>query len=193
MIYGARSSEHEISCVSAGSILRNLDPERFEAVAIGITLDGTWVLTHADPETLTIRGGDLPSVTAASGEELVVEDALASVDVVFPVLHGPYGEDGTIQGLLELAGVPYVGAGVLASAVAMDKEFTKKLLAAEGLPIGAHAVVQPRHGSLTADDNHAKAAEEVADIVIVLCRLMTRTGRNLGEEVARKMAINRAR
>jgi D-alanine-D-alanine ligase len=152
VIYGGRSSEHEISCVSAGSILRNLDPERFEAVAIGITLDGTWVLTHADPETLTIRGGDLPSVTAASGEELVVEDALASVDVVFPVLHGPYGEDGTIQGLLELAGVPYVGAGVLASAVAMDKEFTKKLLAAEGLPIGAYAVVQPRHGSLTADD-----------------------------------------
>ncbi|HZQ32810.1 MAG TPA: D-alanine--D-alanine ligase A, partial [Mycobacterium sp.] len=149
VIYGGRSNEHAISCVSAGSILRNLDPERFEAVPIGITREGTWVLTGADPDTLAITAGRLPQVTAAAGTELTlpadpqrhgelislgggIGRALASVDVVFPVLHGPYGEDGTIQGLLELAGVPYVGAGVLASAAGMDKEFTKKLLAAEG-------------------------------------------------------------
>ncbi len=169
VIYGGRSSEHAISCVSAGSILRNLDPERFEVVAVGITPDGTWMLTDADPDALAISDGRLPEVTASTGTELALpadprrsgellslgQDAgqvLGSVDVVFPVLHGPYGEDGTIQGLLELAGVPYVGAGVLASAAGMDKEFTKKLLAAEGLPIGDHVVLRPRQDTLSLDD-----------------------------------------
>ncbi len=169
VIYGGRSNEHAISCVSAGSILRHLDPTRFETVPIGITRQGAWVLTDADPDSLAIRGGELPQVTASSGAELALPadpqrrgeliplgrglgKALASVDVVFPVLHGPYGEDGTIQGLLELAGVPYVGAGVLASAAGMDKEFTKKLLSAEGLPTGDHAVLRPRQTSLTDED-----------------------------------------
>jgi D-alanine-D-alanine ligase len=169
VIYGGRSNEHPISCVSAGSILRNLDPARFDAIAIGITREGTWVLTDADPNTLAITGGQLPQVSASSGTELALAtdpqrhgelislsgglgQALASVDVVFPVLHGPYGEDGTIQGLLEVAGVPYVGAGVLASAAGMDKEFTKKLLAAEGLPIGDYAVLQPRESMLSQQD-----------------------------------------
>ena len=163
MVYGGRSNEHAISCVSAGSILRNLDPQRYDVVAIGITAEGAWVLTDADPDALTIRGGRLPRVTASSGTELALPadprrhgevvslgrhpgQVLTAVDVVFPVLHGPCGEDGTIQGLLELAGVPYVGAGVLASAAGMDKEFTKKLLAADGLPIGDHVVLRPpRH------------------------------------------------
>jgi len=153
VVYGGRSSEHAISCVSAGSILRNLDPERFEVVAVGISPEGSWMLTDARPETLAITDGHLPQVSGASGTALALPadprrggqlialdkgpgELLAAVDVVFPVLHGPYGEDGTVQGLLELAGVPYVGAGVLASAAGMDKEFTKKLLAAEGLPIG---------------------------------------------------------
>ena len=165
VVYGGRSSEHAISCVSAGSILRNLDPRRFEVVAVGITPEGAWMLTDAQPDTLAIADGRLPEVTAASGTELALAadpgrggqllslgqgagDLLATVDVVFPVLHGPYGEDGTIQGLLELAGVPYVGAGVLASAVGMDKEFTKKLLGAAGLPIGDHEVLRPRQGTL---------------------------------------------
>jgi D-alanine-D-alanine ligase len=152
VIYGGRSNEHAISCVSAGSILRNLDPARFETVAIGITRAGEWMLTGADPDSLAIKGGQLPEVTATSGAKLAIGEALKSVDVVFPVLHGPYGEDGTIQGLLELAGVPYVGAGVLASAAAMDKEFTKKLLAAEGLPIGDYAVLHPRESSLSPPD-----------------------------------------
>jgi D-alanine-D-alanine ligase len=169
VVYGGRSDEHAISCVSAGSILRHLDPQRFDAVPIGITQAGTWVLTDADPDRLAIEAGRLPQVNASSGAELALAadpqrhgelislgrslgEALASVDVVFPVLHGPYGEDGTIQGLLELAGVPYVGAGVFASAAGMDKEFTKKLLAAEGLPIGDHAVLRPRQTSLAKHD-----------------------------------------
>ena len=122
------------------------------------------MLTDADPDTLAIADGRLPEVSGASGTALALPadpgrggraavararaagELLAAVDVVFPVLHGPYGEDGTIQGLLELAGVPYVGAGVLASAAGMDKEFTKKLLVAEGLPIGDHVVLRPQPG-----------------------------------------------
>ena len=160
VVFGGRSNEHAISCVSAGSILRNLDSQRFDVVAVGITPEGSWVLTDGDPDALAITDRRLPEVSSASGTELALPadpqrggqlvslqpgatEVLTSVDVVFPVLHGPYGEDGTIQGLLELAGVPYVGAGVLASAAGMDKEFTKKLLIAEGLPVGAHAVLRP--------------------------------------------------
>ena len=169
VVYGGRSSEHAISCVSAGSILRNLDPERFEVVAVGITPEGAWMLTDADPDSLAIADGRLPQVTGSPGQELALAadpgrrgellsvgrgapEVLEAVDVVFPVLHGPYGEDGTIQGLLELAGVPYVGAGVLASASGMDKEFTKKLLAAEGLPIGDQVVLRPRQGTLDLEE-----------------------------------------
>lgn len=169
VVFGGRSNEHAISCVSAGSILRNLDPQRFEVVAVGITPEGSWVLTDGDPDALAISDRRLPEVTADSGTELALpadprrggqlvslapgaSDVLASVDVVFPVLHGPYGEDGTIQGLLEMAGVPYVGAGVLASAAGMDKEFTKKLLVAEGLPVGPHAVLRPPRSDLDLEE-----------------------------------------
>ncbi|MGE0215906.1 D-alanine--D-alanine ligase family protein [Mycolicibacterium sp.] len=169
VVYGGRSSEHAISCVSAGSILRNLDPERFDLVAVGISPQGSWLLTDGRPETLAITDGRLPGVGEASGTQLALPadparrgqllslgegagDMLAAVDVVFPVLHGPYGEDGTIQGLLELAGVPYVGAGVLASAAGMDKEFTKKLLAADGLPIGEQVVLRPQRATLSLQD-----------------------------------------
>lgn len=145
VVYGGRSPEHAISCVSAGSILRNLDPRRFEAVAVGITADGCWLRTDADPDELVISDGRLPGVHGRTDTPLAqAADILASVDVVFPILHGPYGEDGTIQGLLELAGLPYVGAGVLASAAGMDKEFAKKLMAADGLPIGDYTVLRPR-------------------------------------------------
>jgi D-alanine-D-alanine ligase len=169
VVYGGRSSEHAISCVSAGSILRNLDPERFDVVAVGISPEGSWMLTDGRPDTLAITDGQLPQVSDASGTALALPadprrggqlisldkgpgELLAAVDVVFPVLHGPYGEDGTIQGLLELAGVPYVGAGVLASAAGMDKEFTKKLLAAEGLPIGDQVVLRAQDGTLELED-----------------------------------------
>lgn len=157
VIYGGRSSEHGISVVSAGSVISALDPARYEVIPIGITPAGGWVLTEGDSATMRIEGGHVPAVEGGTAVVLpgdptakglvTVEpgngvQALESVDVVFPVLHGRFGEDGTIQGLLEMAGVPYVGAGVFASAAAMDKEFTKKLLAAEGLAVGAYRVVR---------------------------------------------------
>lgn len=165
VVFGGRSSEHAISCVSAGSVLTHLDRERFEVVPVGIARDGAWVLGTDDPGELVIRGRELPRVDGSGtalalpgdptrGGLVVLEpgragELLGAVDVVFPVLHGPHGEDGTIQGLLEMAGVPYVGAGVLASAAGMDKEFTKKLLAAEGLPGGRLVVLRPGTATLT--------------------------------------------
>jgi len=165
VIFGGRSTEHAISCVSAGSILACLDRDRYDVVAIGIAPDGRWVLAPDDPSRLALAGRTLPSVDATgtavallgdpTSSGLMVLDPtagpaqLAAVDVVFPVLHGPFGEDGTIQGLLELAGVPYVGSGVLASAAAMDKEYMKALFAARGLAVGSYAVVR-REQSLAA-------------------------------------------
>jgi D-alanine-D-alanine ligase len=158
VVFGGRSTEHAISCVSAGSVLAALDPDAYEVIPVGITPKGAWVLPATDPEGSLVAGRELPAVDAGTsvvlpgdptaGGLVVVEPSVGAsvlhgVDVVFPVLHGPYGEDGTIQGLLELAGVPYVGSGVLGSAVAMDKEFAKKLLRAEGLPVGPYAVVRP--------------------------------------------------
>jgi D-alanine-D-alanine ligase len=159
VVFGGRSTEHAISAVSAGSILGALDPDEYEVVPIGITRSGQWVLTSGDPAQLAIADRRLPEITAADGTAvvlpadptergLVVLDpsegprVLSEVDVVFPALHGKYGEDGTIQGLLEMAGIPYVGANVFASAAAMDKEFTKKLAAAEGIPVGPYAVLR---------------------------------------------------
>jgi D-alanine-D-alanine ligase len=145
VVFGGRSTEHAISCMSAGSVLSELDRDRFDVVPVGITVDGAWVLTSAAPAA--ISAGE-PATELSVSSDLVatppdrVGDVLGGIDVVFPVLHGAYGEDGTIQGLLELAGIPYAGAGVLASAAAMDKEFGKKLMAAEGLPIGPYAVLR---------------------------------------------------
>jgi D-alanine-D-alanine ligase len=157
VVYGGRSSEHGVSVVSAAGVLGALDPARYDVVPIGITPAGAWVLTDADPRALQISGRTLPEVEKGAAVVLagdptsaglvVLEpgagvQVLESVDVVFPVLHGRFGEDGTIQGLFEMAGVPYVGPGVFASAAAMDKEFTKKLLRAEGLPVGSYEVVR---------------------------------------------------
>jgi D-alanine-D-alanine ligase len=152
VVFGGRSSEHAISCVTAGSVLEAIDRTAYEVVPIGIATDGRWVLESGDPERLRIEGPDrLPSVdvdgaTVAlerveKGTDLVVTEpsepprTLGEVDVVFPLLHGPFGEDGTIQGMLEMAGVRYVGAGVLASAVSMDKAYMKVVLTAAGLPV----------------------------------------------------------
>jgi D-alanine-D-alanine ligase len=151
LVFGGRSTEHAISCVSAGSVLAALDPEEFDVVPVGITREGRWVLTSGD-QPLALAGRrlpELPAETSAEASEVVTvleptdgPTALSGVDLVFPVLHGVYGEDGTIQGLLEMAGIPYVGANVFASAAAMDKEFTKKLAAAEGVPVGPYAVLR---------------------------------------------------
>lgn len=154
VVFGGRSSEHAISCLSAGSVLAALDRDRYDVVAVGITPEGRWVLAPDDPELLSIRGGDLPAVkdgTAVAlpgdptvGGLIALEDGrelLGTVDVVFPVLHGAYGEDGTVQGLLEMAGVPYVGSGVLASAAAMDKAVARTLLLAAGIAMTPALVV----------------------------------------------------
>ncbi|SCL21171.1 D-alanine--D-alanine ligase [Micromonospora rhizosphaerae] len=171
IVFGGRSPEHGISCVSAGSVLGALDPDEFEVVPVGITRQGQWVLASGDPGQLSIQDRKLPEITSGSGAELVLRAdptasglmvldpaegprALADVDVVFPVLHGAYGEDGTIQGMLEMADIPYVGANVFASAAAMDKEFTKKLCAAEGIPVGPYVVL--RNGMTLSEEDKAR-------------------------------------
>jgi D-alanine-D-alanine ligase len=148
ILFGGRSSEHSISCATAGSVLRHLDRERFEPIVVGIAPSGAWTLWEGDPAALTLEAmpvvGDdgsrvrLPQV--AGERALEVEDAdgrrrLEPVDIVFPILHGPFGEDGTVQGALELAGLPYVGNGVLASAVGMDKHYTKTVLEHAGIRV----------------------------------------------------------
>jgi D-alanine-D-alanine ligase len=171
VIYGGRSGEHEVSLASAAAVFKNLDPERYEAIPIIIEKDGRWSLPRRPPtlvsaadvieaakqdESVGQLPGDAPReahLVAHPGAETLltierhtqtpVVSGLA-LDVVFPVLHGPYGEDGTVQGLLELANIPYVGAGVLASAVGMDKAMMKLVFAAKGLPICDYDVVMKR-------------------------------------------------
>lgn len=143
VIYGGRSSEHAISCVSAGGIIGVLDPRRHEVIAIGITPDGRWVRESGDASALVIRDGVLPTVTSTTAIPVQPEPG-SLADVAFPVLHGPWGEDGTIQGVLELASIPYVGSGVMASAVAMEKATMKRLLASAGLPVGRYEVISDR-------------------------------------------------
>ncbi|MET8803786.1 D-alanine--D-alanine ligase family protein [Streptomyces sp. NPDC004546] len=164
VVFGGRSSEHGISMVTAGAVLKAIDRTKYDVLPIGITREGRWVLTADEPERMAIADRRLPAVEelAESHEggvvlpvdpanrEVVytepgsVPKALGEVDVVFPVLHGPYGEDGTLQGLLELSGVPYVGAGVLASAVGQDKEYMKRIFTSYGLKVGPYVVIRPR-------------------------------------------------
>ena len=153
VIYGGRSGEHEVSLASAAAVFANLDPQRYDAVPIRIEKDGRWVLPSSAPR-LTSAAEAIEAARKSTGEnardaQLVARpgaDLVSGIalDVVFPVLHGPYGEDGTVQGLLELANVPYVGAGVLASAVGMDKATMKLVFEARGLPICDYEVVRKR-------------------------------------------------
>ncbi len=138
IVAGGLSSEHEISCISAGGVMKAIDRTRFEPVLIGITKDGRWVSPKVD-QVLSIEGGELPEIT--SGVENSAEELFKGLDVIFPILHGPYGEDGTFQGLCEMLGKKYVGSGVLASAVAMDKTFAKPIFAAQGLAVADGIVV----------------------------------------------------
>ena len=169
ILYGGRSAEHQVSVVSARSVMEALDPDRFEVVPIAITREGAWLLPDRSPLELAAADGSLPEVDPA-GTEVALRpeqrgNALAGpgsgigqVDVVFPILHGPFGEDGTVQGLFELADLPYVGSGVLASALAMDKAMAKVVLAQAGLPQAPYLVVPER--DWRADP--AKVAAEVA-------------------------------
>jgi len=139
LLAGGRSSEHEISLASARSVLAALDPERYEVIGVQIARDGTWALESGDERVLVRR-------TASSSVPMRAEErtpaVLGSVDVVLPILHGPFGEDGTVQGLLELLDVAYVGAGVAASALAMDKDLFKKVMRDSGIPVARHHTIR---------------------------------------------------
>jgi D-alanine-D-alanine ligase len=151
VLFGGRSSEHSISSATAGGVLRAIDRERFRVIPIGITRDGAFVLEDDDPEKFALKPGALPEVVdngtrivwpdSTLSRELAVrrpdgsEQSLGDVDVVFPILHGRFGEDGTVQGFLELLGLPYVGAGLLMSAIGMDKNTTKSILKSAGVPV----------------------------------------------------------
>lgn len=140
VLFGGRSAEHDVSRVSASHVLRAVDPQRYEVVPVAITRDGRWQVAQAAASLLDAgRADELPDSLDIDGPETaplpaLIGDAEDVPTVVLPILHGPNGEDGTVQGLLELAGVPYVGSGVLGSAVAMDKAMAKTVLAAEGIP-----------------------------------------------------------
>ncbi len=156
LIFGGRSSEHAVSCSTAASVLQAIDRTRYDVVPVGITTEGKWVLEADEPGRFALTPTTTPKVdpgaravvlrTDPERGELIQLDAtcgpaaLSDIDVVFPLLHGPFGEDGTLQGLLEMAGMRYVGAGVLSSAVAMDKAFAKVVLAGAGLPVVPYTV-----------------------------------------------------
>jgi len=160
VVFGGRSSEHGVSCLTAGEVIAAIDRDRYDVIPIGISTDGRWVLESAQPGRFALEATGLPSVDPAGAvvalandptrRDLVVSEpgqvprTLGEVDVVMPLLHGPWGEDGTIQGLFELAGVRYVGAGVLASAVGMDKHYMKLVFTSAGLPMVPYVVIQPR-------------------------------------------------
>jgi D-alanine-D-alanine ligase len=193
VVFGGRSGEHAISCVTASSVLRAIDRDAYDVVPIGITRSGRWVLAADDPARWELVGGKLPEVSEAEGPGVIVPletgvaeltvlepgevpRALGAVDVVLPLLHGPFGEDGTLQGLLELADVRYVGSGVLASAVSMDKHYMKLVLDGAGLPIGPYVVVEPRRWERHRDD----VREDVEELGWPVFVKPARAGSSLG-------------
>jgi D-alanine--D-alanine ligase len=215
VVFGGRGPEHAVSCMGGGNMLGSIDRGKYEVVPVGITREGNWVLAADDPARLAVTGGQLPSVEAVAepGTQVVpwadrgrslttsapgqIPGLLSEVDVVLPVLHGPFGEDGTIQGLLEMAGVPYVGAGVLASAVSMDKEYMKIIFQAKGLPVGPHVVVHERDWSVedaegaawsAADPERKRVVDAIAELGWPLFVKPARGGSSIGTSKASDMA-----
>lgn len=193
IIFGGRSSEHAISCATAAGVLTAIDRERFDVVPIGIARDGSWLLLPDDPAPLRLEGTRLPEISAdehpavvlpfgAERGRVLVAPAtgaarvLEGVDVVLPLLHGPFGEDGTLQGLLELTDLPYVGSGVLASAAGMDKHVMKVLLAGAGVPVGPYTVI-PR---TSWERDRAAALDAVAALADVVFVKPARAGSSMG-------------
>ena len=160
LVFGGRSSEHAVSCSTAASVIAAIDRDRYEVIPVGIATDGHWVLMPDEPEPLRLTPDNRPAVdgsrpgvvvpTSTTATDLTVLEpgamprTLGRVDVVFPLLHGPFGEDGTLQGMLDLADIRYVGSGVAASAMMMDKHLMKVLFASIGLPVGPYAVITDR-------------------------------------------------
>ncbi|UYM05700.1 D-alanine--D-alanine ligase family protein [Solicola gregarius] len=198
VVFGGKSSEHGVSCLTAREVMRAIDTDRYDVVPIGITREGRWVLQPGEPKVL--EQGGLPELTedgpdiAISNDprrnEVVVRESasapasIGSVDVVFPLLHGPWGEDGTLQGLLEIAGTRYVGAGVLASAVGMDKQYMKLVFAAEGLPQLPYVVIRPREWK---DDPDA-VRESIASLHYPVFVKPARAGSSFGGSLVREPA-----
>ncbi|MFF0298130.1 D-alanine--D-alanine ligase family protein [Kitasatospora sp. NPDC004614] len=198
IVFGGRSSEHGVSVVTAASVLRSIDRSKYEVLPIGITHEGRWALVGDEPARMAITDGRMPDVDQvaestegqvalplAPGNRDVVwsepgaaPKVLGEVDVVLPLLHGPWGEDGTLQGLLELSGVPYVGSGVLASSVGMDKEFTKRIIESLGLYAGEYTVVKPRDWQT--ETGRAAARERIAALGLPLFVKPCRAGSSIG-------------
>jgi D-alanine-D-alanine ligase len=194
LLFGGRSGEHAISAATAAGVMKAIDREKYDVIPVGITRDGRWVTASGEPSDWELRADRLPEVTSASGAEVVLSSSatggsrldvlepgtvpavLSQVDVVFPVLHGPFGEDGTVQGLLELADARYVGCGVLASAVGMDKQYMKLVLAAHGLPVGPHVVVTARDWT----QRRAEVIDRVGTLRLPLFVKPARAGSSLG-------------
>src|SRR5580704_1523945 len=228
VVFGGRGPEHPVSVMGGGNMLAAIDRSKYEVIPVGITTDGRWVQVVDEPGRMAITGGELPSVEdlALPGAQIVpwaggegpdsglamldsqagaiasapaqIPHLFGDVDVVLPVLHGPYGEDGTIQGLLEMAGVRYVGAGVLASAVSMDKEYMNLIFKAKGLPIGPYVVVHERDWPATgtaADQGDSQAAverkrvmDEIAELGWPLFVKPARGGSSIGTSKANDLA-----
>ena len=217
IVFGGRGPEHSVSCMGGGNMLGAIDRDRYEVIPVGITREGSWVLAADEPARLMAADGQLPSVEAVAepgahvvpwgsqapvgpgtpGQALVasapgrIPNLLSEVDVVLPVLHGPFGEDGTIQGLLEMAGVPYVGSGVLASAVSLDKEYMKIIFQARGLPVGPHVVVRERdwpaeeaEGGTLADPERKRVLDAIAELGWPLFVKPARGGSSIGTSKA---------
>jgi D-alanine-D-alanine ligase len=208
VVFGGRSAEHAVSCASAGLVLGAIDRDTYDVLPIGIARDGRWVLTSGDPARLALAAGSEPSVEAVAtpgvsvtptagpgGGALVFSGAasvppeLGEVDVVLPLLHGTYGEDGTIQGLLEMAGIRYAGAGVLASAAGMDKEYMKLLFAARGLPIGRYVVVRDRDwGPTAAAAERKRVLDEIGELGWPVFVKPARGGSSIGTSMVTSVA-----
>lgn len=200
VVFGGRSSEHAISVVTAGAVLRSIDRSKYEVLPIGITTDGRWALTADEPSRMAIADRKLPnvndladsedgavvlSVDPANREVVYTEPgavpkALGEVDVVFPMLHGPYGEDGTLQGLLELSGIPYVGSGVLASAVGQDKDYMKRVFTSFGLNVGPYVTIRPREWEADQDAARGKILDFAAEHGWPLFIKPARAGSSIG-------------
>ncbi len=175
VLYGGKADEHPISCISTAGVLKAMDTERFEPIPVGITKSGQWIVNGEDPRGWDLSGDALPEVKVTPESRPVLLDvsrgcdgflvggdtvgSLGHIDAVLPVLHGPYGEDGTIQGLLEMMNVPYVGCGVLASAACMDKHYTKVLLNAAGIATAPGITLDAR--SFDASDGFASDAAAI--------------------------------
>ena len=174
VLLGGRSSEHSISCISGRSIMAALDPARYAVTAVGIGRDGRWVRAADGGLGILTEGERLPEVSSHAPSAVLSE--CLDVDVVFPVLHGPWGEDGSVQGLLETVGVPYVGSGVLSSAVAMDKGFMKAALEGAGLQVGRYVVITDRQWRSGPD----QVLRDVAGLGLPVFVKPARAGSSLG-------------